>query len=121
MSVFLFGFSTPLTGLLYGTFGHYFFFARNVKVCEKPIFCHIFVFFSGKNDVSRPFFSAFLAFFSLTFWFLAYFFDFFLGLKIPFLGHNSDNLLGLNSSFSRAFFDFIFVSIKHTFFTLAKL
>ena len=62
---------------------------------EKPIFGRIFVFFSGKNRVSRPLFRAFLAVFSPIFDFLAHFFDFFLGLKIQFLGHDFDIFLGL--------------------------
>ena len=66
---------------------------------EKPIFGLIFVFFSGKNRVSRPFFPAFLAVFSPIFDFLAHFFDFFLGLKIHFLGHNFDIFLGLKTRF----------------------
>ena len=67
----------------------FFFWARNAKVGEKRFFGLISVFFSGKNRVSRPLFPAFLAFFSPIFEFLAHFFDFFLGLKIQFLGHNS--------------------------------
>ena len=76
----------------------FFFWARNAKVGEKPIFDQVFIFFLGKNRFSCPLYPAFWHF-SRAFLSFSPTFDLFRGLKIQILGHNSEIFLGLKRQF----------------------
>ena len=80
-----------------------FFWARNGKSGREAVFWSYFDFFLGQKSAFSPTFSRFFGSFLAHFWISRpLFFDFFLGLTINFLGHNSEIFLRQKYFFSRS-------------------